>query len=250
MKNQIIFIKSVFCPNELYFKTTYNSILNNMNYLKSYDIKIILVGWVKNEFIESIQKLNIEFIPWDTNYGKIHLYHSFNTIANNYKYILYADHDILFDNNKTNLNVILQKLDILFKQDFALIAFNQLEDCRHQNTLFDNIVEISDIKILISNTNNDIGGGCFIIKKIYMEYPQYNYVYGFDEKYLISCFKYQKCGVLFDYYIIHPFDNNDIDKKYTTWKKNEVKNNIHNFNLFNLTNYNNQIIKSHEFWKI
>ena len=88
-----------------------------------------------------------------------------------------------------------------------------MEDCRHQTSLIDNIEEYDcdneNIQIAVSDINIDIGGGCFILKKTIMKKPEYYFIYGFDEKYLMSCTNNKKNGVLLDYYVIHPYDLND-----------------------------------------
>jgi hypothetical protein len=260
MTQKIIFIKSLFCPNQTYFNITYNSILNNINYILSLNlsINIILIGWIKKEFYDKINlliqivsnQINIIFIPWDVNYGKIKLYYEFNNIAKNVGYILYADHDILFDLTKTKMQKILDEIDKLFSiYNFSLVVFNQLEDCRHQTSLLDNIENYNDIMFGISESNIDMGGGCFIIKNIKMKDPLYYHVYGFDEKYLISCFENKKCGLLLDYYVIHPYDFNDNNLNYKKWKINKIISQIDIYDKINDDEYKKQINESYLLWE-
>lgn len=260
MQKNIVFVKSLFCPNQAYFDTTYNSILNNINYILtiSLKIKIIFVGWIKEKFRNKIKilieimygKINIDFIPWDKNYGKIKLYYDFNHMIEDHNYIFYADHDILFDITKTKINIIFNNLDILFNNhDFTMLVLNQLEDCRHQTSLLENIGYYNNVKISISNNNIDIGGGCFIVKKIQMACPSYYHVYGFDEKYLISCFSEKKCGLLMDHFVIHPYDTNNNGLIYKKWKINQILNQMETFDCMNKSEYENQMKISHLLWE-
>lgn len=256
--SSIIYIKSLFCPNQSYFNKTYHSIINNLNYFLQFriNIKIVLIGWIEDKFRNKIQnlvngtKFDIEFIPWNKNYGKITLYHDFNYLAKNYNYIMYCDHDILFDLEKTNLDNILINLNNLFvNNNFTFLAFNQIEDCRHQPTLLENMEIIDQIKIFVSKYDNEIGGGCFIIKNIKMKEPNFNYVYGFDEKYLMSCMTNKKCGVLGDYYVVHPYNSDDEKYKYNEWKKNNIMQKINKLFYNDKKDYNEEIEKSHLFWE-
>lgn len=257
MTNNIIFIKSLFCPNQTYLNITMKSIHNNINYFLQMriDIKIILIGWILEEYKEKIRvlikgtKFDIEFIPWNNNLGKITLYHRFNNLAKNYKYILYSDHDILFDFKHTNFDCVFAILDNLFnKHNFGLLSLNQMGDCRHQTTLIENENIYDNIKILVSSNKNDIGGGCFVIENIDLIKPNYNHVYGFDEIYLMSCFKDKKSGVLLDYYVIHPQCKEDELFNYKDWKKKNVLKNLNTFDKQNNLDYIIQINESHKFW--
>jgi hypothetical protein len=259
----IIFIKSLFCPNYKYFKATYDSLSNNLNYLlmQNIQIDIILIGWIPkiydefkvkiNILIEILKKsLNITFIPWDKNYGKIELYHQFNNFFKNKKYILYADHDILFDITKTNLSHLLTKIENLFEiYKFSVLTFNQLEDCRHQPCILDDILLYENIEIANSEICIDIAGGCFIIKKTIMHTPKYYHVYGFDEKYLMSCTNNKKNGILLNFYVKHPFDLNDNKiLSYKTWKTKSILEKIDTYENYSKENYEIDIEESENFW--
>jgi hypothetical protein len=260
-----LFVKSIFCPNLNYFNTSYNSLSNNLNYFLMLNLKIdvLIIGWIPEILRESREKIeiliellkkniNIKFIPWNKNYGKIKLFYEFNHFFEHYDYIFYADHDILFDITKTKLNLLLMKMQNIFeKHNFSILTFNQLEDCRHQSCLIDNIENYDDIKIATSELNSDIGGGAFILKKTIMQEPKYYYVYGFDEKYLNSCIS-GKNGVILDFYVIHPYNKDDIninkDINYKKWKIMQIVENLGNYEKYTYEEYLLQIENCETFW--
>jgi hypothetical protein len=268
-KINIVYVKSLFCPNDNYFNMSYNSLSNNLNYFLTFKLKIdvILIGWInKTEYSYELKEkieiliellrtnININLIIWDKNYGKIKLFHQFNKFFETYDYIFYSDHDILFDITKTKLNNLFPKIENIFnKYNFSILTFNQLEDCRHQSCLIDDDnIEIYDgLLIVTSEINTDIAGGCFIIKKTFLAEPKYYHVYGFDEKYLNSCIN-GKNGVLLEYHVVHPYNKDDIinkeNKSYKKWKINKIVSNLEIYDKISFENYIAQIKESDEFW--
>ena len=103
-KNKL-FVKSIFCPNLNYFNTSYNSLSNNLNYFLMLNLKIdvIIIGWISENFIENKESkekieiliellkknINIKFISWNKNHGKIKLFYEFNNFFEHYDYIFY-----------------------------------------------------------------------------------------------------------------------------------------------------------------
>jgi len=257
----MIFIKSVFCPNNDYYDSFCKCIMNNINYILSLSInfeKIILIGWInKNIDIEKLniiislfkEMLDIELVLWDKNYGKIKLYYDFNKYFKDNHIIFYSDHDILFDVMDTNIISIINLEKKLFDdKKYSLLMLNQKEDCRHQNTLIENIDIIDNLKIGISEVGSDLGGGCFFLKKTEMKEPKYYYVYGFDEKYLMECIGENKRGLILNNYVIHPYDLNDKNLVYKKWKLDKILYNLQNYEKRLLKLYTDEIEESENMW--
>jgi len=254
----IIFVKSLFCPNNQYFNITYNSITNNiesilssLSIIKKFgDIKIIFIGWVSNEFREIISNfcsifiniIDVQYIFWDDNHGKIKLYYDvFSGLAD--KLILYSDHDIIMN---TNFWDCLENVNKIMSDEsdfglFGLLALNQLEDCRHHCT--NDCVQkiIHNENILIAH-HDDIAGGCFFIKNDTYINPPFYHVYGFDEKYISLCIQGKKTGILLNRYITHPYANDEIT--YKKWKINNIIRSLQNYDTKTINEYNNDILIS------
>ena len=157
------------------------------------------------------------------------------------------DHDI-----KLTYKIdILNNLDNFFDNNIGLLAFNQKEDCRHQNNIYDCIMYVNNYKIAYTTEPGSIATGCFIIPNkainIITEFQEYP-VYGFDDFRLCESILGNKliCGVFTDLYVVHPFDLIDENNVYRLWKINSIINCIERKNL----NYYQQIQESHKFWNI
>lgn len=250
--NDMIFIKSIFCPNDDFFNLISKSIDNNINYLLSTSIPIcvVLIGWVhesqKKKILNLIKFFNymihIDYIFFDDNYGKMKIYEYFNNYKS--KYVFYCDHDIFFDLSQTKLHEIYKNLELIFiKNNYDFIAFNQKHDCRHQLSLIDNIDVINNIKIGSASTNNFIAGGCFIVINQKLCFNN-KILYGFDEKYLFENLKNKK-GIFTDNFVIHPYNSNY--KHYANWKIDMILKYI-DIEVISDNDYKKQIIESHNLW--
>jgi hypothetical protein len=266
---RIFIIKSLFCPNDIYYEATTNSIVKiniffnllqsqtKMNSLTPIDADILYIGWINTyseKFDTFISLLNSSFSSiykelWALNYGKYRIYNYIIKFCKDnpdkYEYIIYLDHDIYFDIKTLNMYQFLYKLKDYRINDkkLGLIAFNQLIDNRHRTDIDNN----KKIILFESQLFGSIASGAFILFMNVindMDYFDMLSVYGLDDYHLTK--KLSDMGyanvVIGNVHVMHPFDNN---KSYVIWKKNQVLKLIKNKS----SNYFQQIQQSINFWK-
>lgn len=258
----ILIIKSIFCPNEIFLQKMFDSIIKIDTYTNLFDknnkYNLLLVGWCNQQensidlFIELLNpKLNISKIYWPINYGKYKLFNDLKVYAdqNIHQCIIYLDHDIYFDFN-FNTMMDINEISKLFLEDeiikIGLIAFNQKIDVRHQSDIYDNQLKINNINICWPNTFGSIACGAFMINPVIINKLSdiaLVSVYGLDDVALVTelnnnCYK---SIVLENYYVVHPFTDNYI---YNKWKYDMVMKLISGTNI----NYYQTIEDANNLW--
>jgi hypothetical protein len=269
----ILIVKSIFIPTESHLKVCTDSIINLFNKLNLIKVNnqikytVIIIGWCKKKeykknikiLIKNYNNFKIVYMLWVINYGKLKILNYCFDYAklNNFNGMLYFDHDILFDLDKHyNFDEIFELSNNL---KLGLISFNQLCDCRHQSTIYENtkIVKINNIKINIVYPNkkyiSSIASGAFYISIdaiITLNQLPLISVYTCDD-HIITTLLFKNgftSVVLKDYYIIHPYDIHDTEMKYKEWKHKMIMNYINDKNNYNIDLYFNTIQDSINFW--
>ncbi|QKF94563.1 nucleotide-diphospho-sugar transferase [Fadolivirus algeromassiliense] len=266
---KISIIKSIFCPTDKYFNISCNAIKNlceliNNNIDNSLNFDITIIGWIKQQhYGDDIIKIvddninnnsNIRYILWNLNYGKYYMFNKLQEIIdNNTSYILYADHDILFniDHIKLFSDLIALYQYKINNKNIGLIALNHLEDNRHKISLYcnENKITINDTTLYYIS-NNDYGSmacGCIFLSyecfKLLNKLDNIS-VYGLDDFNIIKKINDNNyISILTPHIsIIHPFDEN---VEYIKWKENTVKLLIENKQF----DYYKSLESSINFWR-
>lgn len=229
MINNVLIIKSLFAPNEEFFNETFISLKNMYSFIVC-DATILLIGWIehkfRNQIIDFINSCNQNTIYdfWDINYGKYHLFNCLERYINNFEYIFYCDHDILFE--QPIENIITSCINLTQNNNIGLVAMDQKIDCRHKHDIYIHLTKLENTNVLYSAKMNimSIALGCFLIsKECFLKCVplEKKLVYGYDDYEL--CKKVKKNGyeiaIIIDYYIIHPYNNNE---KYKKWKNDII----------------------------
>jgi len=270
---KILFVKSVFCPNETYFKISIESLIQNIESImsivsiipKKEDIYVYLycLGWISN--FSDIFELILSYIEcpfdrfftdlWKINYGKYKIFNSIIDFKLDYDYLIYLDHDINFYSNFYDL-IALSDCKI-FGKSIGLIMFNQKGDNRHHVNNLDKKIVMNNIKIKWNNNNineKSLACGAFcasynVIKNI--DKLKVISVYGLDDYNLLSNVKLKGYVNILakNVYVFHPFDK---CVEYCNWKKANVIKSIYgmnyneniqdSINLWNLINHNSKKI--------
>lgn len=263
-----LLVRSIFCPNQEHYEKSFEGILNlfdNLN--ENAGVSIYIIGWCKYaKYKDNIKKLlntnkiKVYFDFLAFNYGKLFMYKKMSEFIKNhneFKSIIYTDHDIIFQDdiiyyfntlNASANNIILNGTSI------GIIFLNQSNDNRHQSSIYDNVI-YSDGKMFVYPNENDIcsvASGAFYITRdclSSLESINVNIVYGMDEYFLLNTIL--KNGYRFvishDLKVVHPYTE---DKKYVEWKISNIKDIINKINNNQSIdyNYNNKILESHNFW--
>ncbi|VBB18582.1 hypothetical protein YASMINEVIRUS_1045 [Yasminevirus sp. GU-2018] len=276
----VLVIKTILAFNESFIKTNIDS-LNSLlrmtrtvsNQKISFDVR--LVGWIdpkqKQAFSEEYSqtvllhsndcdigtKCNIECDVLSENHGKLYAINKIVSKLNvdNYDKIIYADHDIVFDDS--SVEYLKRHLcDTVFDRKIEgrtlkFISFRQRQDERHNPIIYTKTITLNNKShnepdacactvshnatfYNYSDDNVHVATGCFItdsygikivsqlsIKTENIEQNVKQNVYG-DEDVLIGERLNQLSlvhVVLRDYYVVHPFD---IDVSYSVWKRNMI----------------------------
>lgn len=247
-----LIVRSVFCPNDEFYKISIDALLNLFDFLEYEDknninLDLFIVGWAKkNKYSCMISKMidlkkyifnNVIINMSPLNYGKYHIFNQIKDLElDKYDFILYSDHDILFPLVLLSKNVLM-KMSGLFtnsinNKQIGLVAFNQLEDVRHQYDIYQNRIIINDITCVYPNDEcfGSIADGCFMTSASVFDVINYFdliTVYGLDDYHLIKKIhdKNMMAVVLSNIYIVHPHNDND---KYNKWKKDRILELINN----------------------
>lgn len=241
-----IIIKSLFCPNNKYYKITANSLINLFDYLTYFNVNnadIILIGWA-NIYSSQLEKLvtilnknkyKINYELFDINYGKYKIFDNMVQISklDIYSTLYYFDHDIQILPEYNLFSVDINgKID---GKNIGILAVNHTEDIRHQLTVYENECTVNNHTVVypVEGDYGSVADGCFIgncecIKN--MKFSMIN-VYGLDDYYLIKQvdelnFSY---GVLKNIFVEHPYDDN---VEYTMWKKQQIVDIVNNNNSY------------------
>jgi len=249
---RIIFIKSVFVPDNIQYVRNVKSIKSFIKYIakKELLIDIYLIGWIKNDnnkkkildiLVRLMDKyliknnMNVKYLFWSENMGKIYLLKNIKYYCkdyHNYDYMIYSDHDIIFNTNNDILKCDYVKL---FKtkhdnKQIMMVSFDQYLDNRHYPKVYLNKIEIDKITYYKSNDNKHIASGCFVCDiQLISDFAllKSDHVYG-DEDILIGKMNNNNnyINLLSSIKIIHPFDQ---DRKYIEWKRNKIINILKHF---------------------
>ena len=258
---KILFVKSIFCPNINFFNTCIKSIINMnifVNLIDDIECDILIIGWIKN--FKKRLKLIIKMIPlkfsniyiniWNINYGKYYMLNRMLDYCkenNSYDLLIYLDHDIEFSFNKFNIiRLALKSYNYLDNENIGLVAFNQLEDVRHQKNIYENEININGVKYIYPNNFQSIACGAYYISyKIFSNLNRFEIksVYGLDDYYLLKQLHEKGYNniVIKNYFVIHPF--NKIEK-YDKWKIKSICDLIEYKNI----NYFKAIEDSNNLW--
>lgn len=279
---RILIVKSVFCPNDLYYELSVITILKISLFIKLLIAKnsdltfdVLFIGWINEysiRFDEFLRLYQIEFGRvhkelWGLNYGKYKVYNYMIDFVNSsasYDCLIYLDHDIHFDFSSVDTFPLIQYLKDhkINEHKVGLVAFNQLGDVRHQKDIYETIHKLtckrSDIdsvlNILVPSRTGSIASGCFLIFTdvvANMKHFDMLSIYGLDDYYIdTQLIESGYINVVIDnVYCIHPFDTN-ID--YVAWKKNHMLNLITGLNTRDpskhKTTYYQEVQNSINFW--
>jgi hypothetical protein len=267
---KILIIKSLFCPTKHYLDVTIKSIVKTNIYFNLLDKKncndhifsdILFIGWInrfEKDFLSFIENYKLIFENiyqdfWYLNYGKYELINriiDFSKKINNYDYILYMDHDVYLDFNSVNIFIHIKNLQkfTIDNKPLGMIAFNQTQDVRHQNDIFENKIMCDDLELVYPSKNGAIASGAFIAQPDrFASMTHFNKltIYGLDDYFLTGrLLELNYINVVIsNISIVHPFDSND---RYSVWKKN------HLLKIINVRNndsmYSIELQESINFW--
>lgn len=254
---EILVIRTLFIPNEDYLSVNINSIKNTRDYIKKQtgNYHLLLIGW-SHKFNANINPLlnlcedtfmTSSVIHYDINYGKYRIMQDIMQYIykKSYSYILYVDHDILFDTKINITNLLILFDHSIDNQQLGLLLFNHTTDIRHQVDIYENQKCINDHELCWSTVKSSMACGAFITKKDFFETIKLSEpvaVYGLDDIFLIESYekKNLKTVVLKNIYINHPHNN---DEKYNKWKIEQIKQII-----CNNTSYIKSIQDAYSFW--
>lgn len=258
--NTILYVQPIFAPDEMRLERNVNSIKSFGEYLKSngtdgFNMSITLGGWAsKDEYWDKIVEachlyISPQLTPsrFDKNYGKAHVVNNLVAASlnqnGNIEAILTADSDILFPLETQHmflrLSIAAEQSIKTKKQNWGMIALNQLGQCCHWKCCYDNQMKyIATIKnqqfpeLLVWPTNpSGIAGGCLFLNKEYWwdklgGYPNKS-LYGPDDALTLAyCPHYGYSWQLADTIgIIHPQEN---DEEYAQWKVKVCQRAAHN----------------------
>jgi hypothetical protein len=234
-KPSLLILKSFYCPDDSFVSSNKNGIISAIDLSKKlsvHNIKnyILFIGFSQScsfySFLDQIvydlvNEINIKCIKLDINYGKLHILKIFDLhVDKHIDFVLYSDHDIIFDYDD-NSNMIIDAIkniintNILFVDNNKIISFDQAPDCRHNPVIRYNIKTyvLDQHYLFYSNKNNkNIATACMIFhftfihefKKLYSDN-----IYG-DEDLLIGNMlndnKYKH--LVIDIKVRHDFDIN------------------------------------------
>lgn len=242
---KILVIKSLFCPTKHYLDVTIKSIVKTNIYFNLLNKKnchhispdILFIGWInrfETDFLSFIKNYQLMFQNiyqdfWYLNYGKYELINrviDFSKKINDYDFILYMDHDVYLDFNSINLFINIKDLQkfIIDDKPLGLIAFNQTQDIRHQNDIYENKIMCNDLELVYPSKNGAIASGSFLAhpdRFASMVYFNKLSIYGLDDYYLTErLLELNYINVVIsNISIVHPFDPN---YQYSVWKKNHL----------------------------
>lgn len=245
----ILFALPIFAPDQMRLERNINSIQSVGQYLKEngadgFNISLILGGWAKtdelwNKIVEAChQHISPQLNPirFDKNYGKAHVVNSLvgHSIQQNNQInaILTADSDILFPVETQHmfmrLAVAAEQSVATKKQNWGLIALNQLGQCCHWKVCYENQIKyITTVKnqqfpelVVWPTTPSGIAGGCLFLNREYWDkvggYKKLGVYCGDDALMLGYCqplgFSWQMVDTIG---IVHPQEN---DEEYAKWK--------------------------------
>lgn len=271
---KILIIKSLFCPTKQFLDVTIKSIVKtniffNLLNKKNSDHRtcsdILFIGWInkfESDFLSFINNYHLIFQNiyqdfWYLNYGKYELINraiDYSKQYSDYDFILYMDHDVYLDFNSVNLFINIQNLQkfTIGGKTLGMIAFNQVQDTRHQNDIFENKIICDELELVYPSKNGAIASGSFIMHPncfVSMSHFDKLSIYGLDDYYLTE--KLLELNyinvVISNINIVHPFDSNH---KYTAWKKNHLLKLINRVNNDHKDNhsYGIDLQESINFW--
>lgn len=245
-------IKSIFCPNDAYFKKTLDSLFDlNRLLLPNRDFKLIIIGYTKKqEYIDKIKSIHFMVTPiyhiFNVNYGKVFmLNHLIKNFDKNTGELLFLDHDILV-NNHLNRKLISESLAVLNHaingKSIGLVALNQMNDNRHMNFLIKahKRVKINSHSVHYTDLDGCVGIGAFFMKWDVLRaigQLELKNVYGTDDYLLAKRLRENGMllGIIDGIAVNHPYDSN---KEYTKWKKT----------ISSIDNYWLSVEESNNFW--
>lgn len=270
----VLIVRSVFCPNDTYFKTTFNNIYNLILFLRYLDqpIKydVYIVGFTKKTYMKDLCDIininkdlfnKITFDLWILNYGKYRIINEINKIIKETEYIgvFYTDHDIIMtipDYDKFFFKILISAINVTIdNKKIGLIALNQKHDVRHQHNIYENAITINNnifvYPTIHENTDNftsSIASGAFFVASEHLKKIQdleLKTTYGLDDYHLIKSL--YTVGVVSivskNIYVEHPFNN---DKEYNQWKIDKIHKLLKKGDKDQ--DYYNDIEQSHNFW--
>ena len=279
--NKILIVKTLMCPTSSLFSATFDGIYSMIEYIrdneihKYYKIKLFAIGWVPTKDCrQMIKKLikqhkylfnSIKIHFFNINYGKYFMLKLIPLLIqrkyktkNKIKFILYLDHDILFDMSETDLFQYVEKVfdknPIVKEKMIGIICPDQIDDNRHQSNMCYQYYKMSNNFLYYPEEGNylAIASGCMFIKNNPTVLKVFNdlsiaSVYGMDD-YLIQE-ESQKNNLMVillkDKHIRHPYERNILFKK---WKLQTVEDIINNDDETNDRSYFKSLTSSINFW--
>lgn len=258
IKNKIVFIQPIFCPNDFYFKINLKSLKSFIDYKKRFDsnIQIIVGGYCfKQNYWDDFQKILPDgaiIHKFDRNYGKGYVVNELYSMYadKSIPYMLTCDSDIIFDTKEDNIFERLIKISEHFKKyknQLSLFSLNQNDDNCHDWNFLTQELNIENEKICFGQNGGGIAGGCiFLSTEIWKKVKGYRVmgVYCGDDGFLnLDIFKNGGfVGVTKSISIIHPNHKNE-DKDYTLWKVHKIRNNAIS------NNYENELNDVENYWR-
>ena len=243
MESLPVLIKSIFVPTKRHYGICRDSILNNLNNLRSQISEIYVVGWVGKQFRRDMEKyllylqkctdIQIRTELWSGNFGKYYLFKNIKLDHQNY---LYLDHDILLSGTLPDYRDL--------NHMFGILYLNQKGDCRHKH--LGEIHVVDGHRVSQETHPGAFASGAFISTRKVMQEIQdkieLKSVYGLDDYHIskISSEAGYRNGLLIDTYVHHPPEPSE---EYTEWKAEQIRSVING-----KTNYGRSIEEANNFW--
>lgn len=216
----MIVVKTIFVYDESFININIKTI---ENFIKTFK-KIIFIGYIYKEIPKILDLIkNYDNEIYYVNYGKMFWIKQSQKYIKNYNYVLYSDHDILFENFNENIFDIINK--------YKYIVFSQENDDR---IVIDKIgikmVKEDNIKYGNIKYNHLVASGCFIcMKYIYqllnIDTVKNNIIYGNEDFLIGKKLKDNNINIyIIDYKVIHLDCPNEKYKK----SKIDMISNIYN----------------------
>lgn len=251
---KILIMKTIFCPNKEYVIHSLVSLQTMIDYLndkeRDYEIELFITGWCEDEWKPYFDKvlvnsgLTFRTEYYDHNYGK---YHYFRLLECNADYLIYFDHDIILKYTYD----IFEPIKLIGHDNIEYVAYNHLDDSRHQQNVNENIDELDGIRYGYPNSGDygSIADGAFVCSnKVYnlFQYLPKLSVYGLDDFHINQLVgeKGLKSIVCIDIFVSHPYDTDIEYKRWKLWVIGTLVQNKSSAQEF----YNDTLISSVKFW--
>ena len=237
--NDILYCQPIFAPDLIRLNKNMDSLESFYNYLKHNNLNINCTfgGWCINDeywniiSAKIVELFKINPVRFDKNYGKAYVVNSLLETAQlkfNFKYILTADSDIMFDINEPNIFerlitcVGLSECTRLLP--VGVIGLNQTINNLHDPIIYENSIELNTKygkeKLVYPIGHGGIAGSCiFITLEGWRKTGGYRLmgVYAGDDAYLLMDLINNGFSIQMAHTIncIHPLEK---DVNYNNWK--------------------------------